>query len=164
MDGWTETAVLYFPSIDELFYAEQSQGAYLNGHSLNVSEHKASSPQSFFACCSRTHQRYHVSIAYKTRILGSAAYTFCAVGRGIALLGFEATPKIWDLAAAWLVVQEAGGVIEILNGSQPFPLSAGVDYPRKNFPTLAAATPELLDKARQQIVPRKPKSHTPGML
>jgi myo-inositol-1(or 4)-monophosphatase len=154
VDGWTETGVLYFPLIDELYYAQQGQGAYLNGKSIHVCTPEASSPQTFFACCSRTHQRFQVNLPYKARILGSAAYTFCAVGRGIAILGFEATPKIWDLAAAWLVVKEAGGEIETYDESRPFPLRSQVDYARANFPTLAAATPRLLEKARRQIVPR----------
>jgi myo-inositol-1(or 4)-monophosphatase len=156
MNGWPQTAVLYFPRIDELYYTQQGQRAYLNGHPLHVNAFEATKLQPFFACCSRTHQQYHVNIPYKTRILGSAAYTFCAVGRGTAILGFEATPKIWDLAAAWLVVQEAGGVIETHNNSQPFPLQAGVDYAHKDFPTLAAATQGLIDKGRQHITPKKP--------
>ena len=155
MDGWPQTAVLYFPRIDELYYAQQGQGAYLNERPLHVNTFEATSLQPFFACCSRTYRQYRVSIPYKTRILGSAAYTFCAVGRGTAILGFEATPKIWDLAAAWLIVREAGGVIETHNGSQPFPIQAGVDYARKNFPTLAAATRDLIDKGRQRLVPKK---------
>jgi myo-inositol-1(or 4)-monophosphatase len=155
-DGQPETAVLYFPCIDELYSAQKRRGAYFNDQPLHVNTFEASSLQPFFACCSRTYRKYRVTLPYKIRILGSAAYTFCAVSRGIAILGFEATPKIWDLAAAWLVVQEAGGVIETHHSSWPFPLQAGLDYTRKSFPTLAAANQSLLDKGRQHIIPKKP--------
>jgi myo-inositol-1(or 4)-monophosphatase len=95
-----------------------------------------------------------VDLRYKTRILGSASYTWCAVARGAAIIGFEATPKIWDIAAGWLLVSEAQGVIETFDASQPFPLIPGFDYRAQDFPTLAAATPELAKKAREQIRPR----------
>jgi myo-inositol-1(or 4)-monophosphatase len=95
-----------------------------------------------------------VSVPYKARILGSAAYTLSTVARSTAILGFEATAKIWDLAAPWLVVCEAGGVVETLDGSQPFPMHAGADYSNLNFPVLAAANAEVTGRAHQQILPK----------
>jgi myo-inositol-1(or 4)-monophosphatase len=153
VDGWPDTAVLYFPLIDELYIAQRGQGACLNGVHIQVVSGHPQSALSFFACCSRTHRQYQVRIPYKTRILGSAAYTFCAVARGLAILGFEATPKIWDLAGAWLLVGEAGGVIETLHGNQPFPLQHDVHYSRQSYPTLAAASQQIAQRARRQILP-----------
>jgi myo-inositol-1(or 4)-monophosphatase len=72
----------------------------------------------------------------------------------MAVIGFEATPKIWDLAGGWLVVQEAGGAIAAYDNAQVFPLVAEWDYRQHNFPTLMAATPELLEQARAQIQPK----------
>ena len=152
--GQPETAVLYFPLVDELYTAQRGQGAFLNGTRLHVQPPDPARPHSFFACCSRTFRRYNVSIPYKTRILGSAAYTLCCVARGVAVLGFESTAKIWDIAGPWLLVSEAGGVIETLDGSQPFPLQPDRPYDHQNFPTLAAATPEVAAQARQQIQPK----------
>ena len=153
VDGWPETAALYFPLLDELYSAQRGQGAWLNGQPLQVRAGQYRK-LSFFACCSRTLKLYTVDIPYKTRILGCAAYTFCAVARNIALLGFEATPRIWDIAGAWLVVQEAGGVVATLDGEPPLPLRQGIDYARQSFPTLAAATPERLSWARGRITPK----------
>lgn len=143
-----------FSLIQELYTAERGQGALFNGDRIHVRLPDSSNPMSFFACCSRTYRQYYVSIQYKARILGSAAYTYCMVARGMAVLGFEATPKIWDIAAVWLLVQEAGGVIGSLDGGSPFPLAAGIDYAQVNYPTLAAATPGLLSMARSQIQPK----------
>ncbi len=153
--GWPEIAVLYFPVLDELYNAQRGKGAFLNGEPLQIKPPTSTRPLSFFACCSRTHQDYRVSIPYKTRILGSAGYSMCAVARSIAIVAFEATPKIWDIAAGWLLVSEAGGKIETLDKSQPFPLRSGFDYTGKNFPTLAAANQRVLARARKQIVPRE---------
>jgi myo-inositol-1(or 4)-monophosphatase len=152
--GWPDLAVMYFPIINELYYAQRGRGAYLNHNPLRIKPPEANRPRSFFACCSRTFRRYQVSVPYKTRILGSAAYTLSSVARSTAILGFEATAKIWDLAAPWLVVCEAGGVVETLDGSQPFPLLAGADYSHLDFPVLAAANAEIAGRAHQQILPK----------
>lgn len=154
VDGWPNLAVMYFPLIGELYSAQLGQGATYNGQPLHIEPPGSRSPLSFFACCSRTHRRYQVDLPYKTRILGSTGYTLCAVARSMAILGFESTSKIWDIAAPWLLVKEAGGVIETLDSSQPFPLQTGTDYSQKSYPILAAATPELLLRARQKIQPR----------
>ncbi len=155
VNGQPETSAMYFPLLDELYVAQRGVGAYFNDHPLHVQPPGALSPLSFFACCSRTHARYRVSLPYKTRILGSTAYTLCAVARSIAIVGFEATPKIWDLAAPWLLLNEAGGLIETYDSLVPFPLQPEIDYARQSFPVLAAATPELIQRARQQIVPKE---------
>jgi myo-inositol-1(or 4)-monophosphatase len=154
VNGWPETAALYFPLIQELYTAERQGGARLNGEQIQVKAPSKDQPMAFFSCCSRTHRYYDVQVRYKTRILGSAAYNLCTVARGVAVMGFDATPKIWDIAAAWLVVSEAGGVIETLDGSRPFPLSSAEDYSQKKFPTLSAATQQLASLGREQITPR----------
>jgi myo-inositol-1(or 4)-monophosphatase len=154
VEGEPQVAVSYFPVIDEMYTAIKGQGARLNGNPIQVDPPDPSRPAAFFSCCSRTHRKYTVKIPYKTRILGSAAYSFCAVARGTAVMGFEATPKIWDLSGGWLLVQEAGGFLGTLDGSQPFPLSAKVDYAVKSFPTIIASTPALIEQATRQIIPK----------
>jgi myo-inositol-1(or 4)-monophosphatase len=153
-DDQPDLAALYFPLLDEMYTARRGQGASLNGMPIHVRPPDPDLPAAFFACCGHTHKRYQVQVPYKPRILGSAAFSFCSVARGIALLGFEATPKIWDIAAAWLMVQEAGGVIECYNQDEPFPLVSGMDYSLHNFPTLAAATEPLFQKAQYWIQPK----------
>jgi myo-inositol-1(or 4)-monophosphatase len=154
VDGWPETGVMYFPLIDELYTAQRGEGAFYNGEPLQVQPPNPHNPATFFSCCSRTHRRYQVSVPYKMRILGSAAYSMCCVARSVALLSFEATPKIWDIAAGWLLVSEAGGVVETLDGSRPFPLQLGIEYAHQSYPTLCAATPQIAAKAHLQIVPK----------
>lgn len=150
-DGCPDLAVVFFPLQKELFTAERGRGALLNNKTLRISPPDRDRPAAFFSCCTRTHRDYHVTIRYKTRILGSACYSMCAVACGMALIAFEATPKLWDIAATWLIIQEAGGTVETLDNSEPFPLQGDLDYRCKNYPTLCAATPELLTYARQNI-------------
>jgi myo-inositol-1(or 4)-monophosphatase len=79
----------------------------------------------------------------KIRMLGVASYNFLTVASGATLGGIEATPKIWDLAGVWVIVQAAGGAWISLN-AEPFPLLKGQDYSDRSFPTLAVSRPELV--------------------
>ena len=154
-EGVIDSGALFFPSIDELYYAAPGQGAYLNGIKIQVKPFDQGQPAAFFSCCTRTHRQYRVNIPFKTRIMGSAAYSLCTVARGSALLAFEATPKIWDIAAGWLLVQEAGGLVETLTGRAPAPLVQQEDYRRVNFPILAAASEKMAQMGRDNIQQRQ---------
>jgi myo-inositol-1(or 4)-monophosphatase len=149
--GYPSLGVLYFPMLDELIFAEEGNGAFLNGTRLIVSPPDLTKPTSFFSCCSRANRFYEVDIRYKIRILGSAAYGLATVARGSAILAFEVTPKIWDFSASWIITEEAEGLIAPLAGQNPYPLQGGVDYESKSYPLLAAATPELLEEGRSKI-------------
>jgi myo-inositol-1(or 4)-monophosphatase len=154
VDGWPDIAVVYFPQLDEIYSARKGAGAFLNSSQLRTIVPDRGQTTTFFACCSRTHRRFDIQVPYKPRILGSATYNLCSVARGIAILAFEAVPKIWDLAGGWLVATEAGAVVQTLDGSKPFPPIPGNDYAEISFPTLAAPTPEYLARGREQIKPR----------
>lgn len=151
--GKVQCAAANFPLLDELYSAESNQGSFMNGKRIHTKGLNPEKPAAFFSCCSRTFRHYIVKIPYKTRILGSAVYTMCSVARGIAILGFEANPKIWDIAAGWLIVKEAGGIVESFDHKQVFPLMHGHDYSKEDFPILAASTEKLILKARKQIKP-----------
>ncbi len=153
--GYPELTAMYFPALGELYSSRRNQGAWMNGTQLQVQSQESGHPLPFFACCSRTFRQYSVSVPYKTRIFGSSAYTFNLVARGMAIVGFEATPKIWDIAGSWLLVEEAGGCIETLEAGSPFPIQPAVDYAKTNYPTLATATPQLASRTRLQIIPKE---------
>lgn len=76
-------------------------------------------------------------------MLGAVSYNFLLVAAGATLGGVEATPKIWDIAAVWPIVQAAGGVWVPL-GSEPFPLRVGENYGDCNYPTLVVSQAELV--------------------
>lgn len=150
-DGFPFVGVIYFPLSNELFSAQKAAGAFVNDEPLvqnNIYSHL-----SYFSCCSRTHQQFKVSVPYKTRILGSTCYTLCSVAKGTSILGFEATPKIWDIAAGWIIVEEAGGSINTWGDTKPFPLIQGINYSQINFTTIAGLSQNIITKARQQIIP-----------
>lgn len=150
-NGLPQMGVLYFPVADELYTAERGKGAQLNGRPLKTPPGDQHPPYTFFTCCSRTFRKYDVSLRYKARILGAAAYDFCVVARGAAIIGFQATLKLWDLAAGWLILEEAGGVADVLSGPPPFPIQPKIEYNQLNYPTILAADLESAKKGKQNI-------------
>ena len=153
-NGQLEMGCVYFPLINEFYMAVKGQGAFLNGDLIKIDDPKENDPKPFFACCSRTYKNYTVNIPYKTRILGAATYNLCAVANSVAILAFEATPKLWDIAAAWLIIQESGGTVQTLNKIQLFPTETGHNYEIIDLPTLAAASPALYKKSSTQLIPK----------
>ncbi len=151
IDGHPKMGVLYYPLINELYIADHGSGASLNHSPIYTREPDPSQPMSFFACCSRSFRNYNISVPYKPRIMGCASYSLCLVARGSALLGFDATPKIWDLSAAWLLVIEAGGTIATFDGSSPFPISLQENYGVNNYPTMAASTMKIFEFGKKNI-------------
>jgi len=145
--GVPQTAAVYFPVVDELYTASSGEGAELNGKQILVSNPPVDSPYSVFVHCSRMHKLYQVTLPFKTRSLGAAAYHLCLITKGTALLAFESTPKIWDFAASWLIIKEAGGVIRTTGDLQPFPARIGIKYNDQAYSILAAASEEVMDKA-----------------
>ena len=54
-------------------------------------------------------------MVHSMRSLGSAALNFCAVAAGTIDLYWEAGCWAWDVAAGWLILEEAGGLVADAN-------------------------------------------------
>lgn len=161
IDGYPSIGVVYFPLLNECYSTQLGCGSFLNGEPLLLSQVETDrqlnnpSREDVFACCTRTYRHYDVQIPLKVRIIGSAAYNLCLVARGSAALSLDVTAKIWDIAAAWLILTEAGGAVSCLNDTQPFPALPGNNYDHLKFPTLGASSHKLLQTARSRVIPRK---------
>jgi len=118
--------VVYDPTRDELFAAEQGRGAHLNGKPIHVSK-AATLKECLLATGFPSHKRhknpnihfYH-QITLRThgvRRAGSAALDLCnvACGRFDGFWEFNLNP--WDTAAGVLIVEEAGGKVSRFDGS-----------------------------------------------
>jgi myo-inositol-1(or 4)-monophosphatase len=151
IDGYPDTGALFFPQLDELYSAQQGEGAYLNDQRFSVQPLRPGMPTAFFTTCSTSARKYELNIRYKFRILGAVAYDFCLVARGASLLSFHAIPKIWDIAAGWLVLEEAGGYASCHPEGSPFPYFANQQAPETSYPVLLAATPQIADQASPNI-------------
>lgn len=119
--------VVYNPIHDELFVGEAGHGAYLNGQPIRVSQTERlheSLVMTGFPYDERLipqHLRWWERFARKTqtlRRLGSSALALAYLAAGRADGYWELDLKPWDMAAAVLIVREAGGRVTDLQGNR----------------------------------------------
>jgi myo-inositol-1(or 4)-monophosphatase len=125
-------------------------GAYVNGRPMRVSD-AAPGNQQLFSVCARSTQVLAQPFPCKVRMLGSAAYNVLTVASGWTVGGVEATPKIWDIAAVWAILQAAGGVWVPLDDATLFPLAPGKNYGGKPYPTLVVNRESLVATFRPLV-------------
>jgi myo-inositol-1(or 4)-monophosphatase len=124
--------VIYDPTRDELFTAEQGRGARLNGEAIHVSQ-TATLKESLLATGFPSQKRhknpniffYHQITLHThgVRRAGSAALDLCNVASGRYDGFWEFNLNPWDTAAGVLMVEEAGGKVTRFDGS-PFELNS----------------------------------------
>jgi myo-inositol-1(or 4)-monophosphatase len=130
--GQRVAGVIYDPTRDELFAAEQGSGAYLNQKRIHVSS-TVNLAESLVATGFPSHKRhknpniffYHQITLHThgVRRAGSAALDLCCVACGRFDGFWEFNLKPWDTAAGVLIVQEAGGKVTDFKGG-PFQLNS----------------------------------------
>ena len=96
-----------------------------------------------FNICSRS-TKILPQLPTKIRMLGVASYNFLLVASGASIGGVEATPRIWDIAASWVIAKAAGAIWIPLRSEDIFPLKIGKDYLSHPFPTLVVGNEELV--------------------
>lgn len=121
VDGRLEVGVVYDPMADELFTAERGEGARLNGARLRVSRQArlidALLVTGFpYTIAERRQRQIEVFSEFLgqtrgVRRLGSAALDLSYVAAGRFDGFWEEGLHIWDIAAAVLIVEEAGGTV-----------------------------------------------------
>ena len=142
--GELRLGVVYDPTHDECFSAERGRGAWLNGERLSVS---TTSDLEKSLHCSTFARRDEVLFernlrnfsylsrnSFGVRRMGCAALEFCYVACGRIDAHWEQGINAWDIAAAALIVAEAGAVVTNLDGHP--------DYFKPPY-DLLAATPAL---------------------
>ncbi|MBM5825271.1 MAG: inositol phosphatase [Cyanobacteria bacterium M_surface_10_m2_119] len=147
-DGVPVLAILDVPPLRQRIVAVRGLGAWRNGKPLSPPSEQRH-PAGCASLCSRSigvlqklpEQRF----PGKIRLLGVASLNLVSVATGQTVAALEATPKIWDLAAAWLVLSELNCPIRWLVRS-PEHLEPGADLTQADFPVLAADRPETLER------------------
>jgi len=139
--GEVKLGVVYDPSHDECFAAERGRGAWLNGEPLKVSavtDLEKSLHATAFARQDRAKfernlgQFAHLSrFSFGVRRMGCAALELCYVSCARLDAYWEMGINVWDIAAAALIVEEAGAKVTTPEGNP--------DYFKPPFALLAAA-------------------------
>ena len=120
--GETIAAVTYDPNREEFFTAEKGKGAFVNGRRLATSRCATIREAMVSTGFSKGKEVVDESIelvtwyglnAQKLRMNGSAALDLAYVAAGRLDIYLERTIRLWDVAGGVLLVEEAGGKIEL---------------------------------------------------
>ena len=124
VDGEYVLGVVYNPDLDDMFWAVKGKGAYLNGKRLSVSKKDFEHSVICTALClyRKNYADICADVLKETflkcadfRRFGVASLEICYVAAGRADLFFEFRLYPWDIAAAAVILREAGGVIGTLD-------------------------------------------------
>ena len=125
--GQSVAGVIYDPSRDEMFAAERGAGATLNGEKIRVSEidslERALLVSGFPYDVRERMNDYlpaweaFLNHAQAVRRLGAAAVDMACVACGRMEGFWEKGLSAWDVAAGWVIIEEAGGRVTKLDGS-----------------------------------------------
>jgi myo-inositol-1(or 4)-monophosphatase len=128
VNGEIVCGAIYDPVADELFTAAPGQGAWLNGDPIHVSARTTLAESIVLMDWPRDAGWREQGIRYFARLvpqifvprsIGSAALALCYVAAGWADAYYQYTLKPWDVAAAALILAEAGGRATDMSGRPP---------------------------------------------
>jgi myo-inositol-1(or 4)-monophosphatase len=150
-DGAMIMGAVYNPMLDEFFFAEKNQGAFLNDQRISVSEqHQVKHaclvtgfPYSYLNSENGPLEVFGrlIKEGIPVRRLGSAAIDLCWVAAGRFDGYYEHKLQAWDSAAGFLMVEEAGGKVTDFKG----------DYYSPYQPHLVATNGKIHDELLKWI-------------
>ena len=145
--------VIYMPETDEVYYAWQDGGAWLNGQQIHTSSNTdfkealigLGKPYKYESL--NMHQMVLVRLLKETRgirRMGAAAVDLAYTASGRLDAYFEYNLHIWDIAAGILLVKEAGGNVSGFMGSDGY----------KKGNQVVAGSPHVHSKLLDIIMPK----------
>ena len=157
LDGLPVLAVVDSPPLDLRFEAIRGRGATRNGRPLSVRlpvdlDDQRNRHIPLFLT-SGTVRRARPMVRLNPRVMGSAALDLCHVADGTGAAAISLIPKVWDVAAGSLLVQESGGVLVTLDGPPLLPLEPGTDYAGRSAPVCAAADLAFVERLTARLRP-----------
>ncbi|WP_319380017.1 inositol monophosphatase [Thiomicrorhabdus sp.] len=152
IDGEPVAGLVYDPDRDEMFAARIAQGAELNEKPLTAKTAKQQLKQTsgiidFKRLTPELACRIIQENPYSSqRSFGSVALDWCWIAAGRGQIYLHGAQNIWDYAAGYLILHEAGGVSATLDREQV--LVAQVI----KRSAVAATTPELFNQWQQYLL------------
>ena len=162
VDGEYVLGVVYNPDLDDMFWAVKGKGAYLNGKRLSVSKKDFEHSVICTALClyRKNYADICANVLKETflkcadfRRFGVASLEICYVAAGRADLFFEFRLYPWDIAAAAVILREAGGVIGTLDWNDMSNVKVTTDLaPDAPSAIIAANNVENFKKVGQIVI------------
>ncbi|GAB4241098.1 MAG: inositol monophosphatase family protein [Candidatus Methylacidiphilales bacterium] len=126
--GVTQVGVIYDPMREELFTAIRGGGAFLNGRPMRVSSRSELAVAAISLGFSKSHETlvkcldlyaFYGPRTRKLRAMGSAALDLAYIAAGRLDGYIEQGINLWDIAAGQLMVEEAGGKVNLTPRDKP---------------------------------------------
>ena len=121
-------AAIYDPYLKEMFSATRGEGAFLNGKKMTVSDRDMAHSILAFGTSPYYKDKYGkktFDLAHRlflqcsdVRRCGSAALDLAYLAAGRNDMFFEMLLSPWDIAAGYLLIKEAGGIITDMQGNE----------------------------------------------
>ena len=114
--------VIYWPSTRILLHASKNNGAFLNNKKVSVSRTNQLKDSLVTLGTSNRTAMDLMSVLHdkvqRIRMFGTAALQAAFVGAGFSEAYIGVEMNIWDIAAAYVIVKEAGGIITNWHGKE----------------------------------------------
>lgn len=127
MHGEIQLGIVHDPFRNETFTALKGRGAFLNGRPIMIESNRRTLAESLLVTGFPANKTFNSEMAevnikglldccLNLRALGSAALELAYVAAGRFTGFWEVKLRPWDVAAGWLLVEEAGGMVTDLQG------------------------------------------------
>jgi myo-inositol-1(or 4)-monophosphatase len=126
--GEVKVGAVYDPMMDELWEVERGGEPKLNGKIISVSARTKLSDAILTVGFSKAKTTIDSGLpllermvyrAKKCRLMGSAALAMAYVATGRMDAYIEQAVSLWDIAAGWLLIEAAGGKVELTEAQIP---------------------------------------------
>jgi len=145
-EGKPLLGVVYDVARDQMYAAAVGHGAYLGNQQVSAPTSDVAEGSILMMTCNITDAhgriprwpvRWLSQNSWKLRMLGSAALEAVAVAAGVAHGAVTINSKLWDIAGAAAILQEAGAVLTDHRGKNIFPFDVTA-YAGAKVPFIAA--------------------------
>jgi len=146
VDGRPQSSFLIIPTLQKKFVSIKGEGVWLNNQKIDPNRNNYQSE--CISLCSRSikilQKKPNSVFPGKIRLLGVSSLNLTSVAMGQTFGAIESTPKIWDIAAAWLLLEELNCSIDWLE-TNPLNLVTGQNLSDVNFPLITCRSKEKIE-------------------
>ena len=146
VNGKPQSSFLIIPTLKKKFVSIQGKGVWFNNQQIDPNNNNHQSE--CISLCSRSikilQKKPNSVFPGKIRLLGVSSLNLTSVAMGQTFGAIESTPKIWDIAAAWLLLEELNCSIDWLE-TNPLNLFPGQNLSEVNFPLIACKSLEKIE-------------------
>ena len=149
-NGVSKAGAVYFPVLKDMFYAEAGAGAKCNDKFISVHSEEIIRRDDLFGLSTNILKELSFDFPCKLRSLGAAVACMTNVAKG-SFIGSAITDCfLWDVAAATVIVREAGATVFNWDGT----LMEGFDVTgslKEKVPPILITPPQLKDQVRKLV-------------